>query len=1517
MNREPKYRWDRNMHRSNSILFRVLLFTVFTGLVSPFALGESSSGSKGSIFRKPRTLAAQVRTAGPDKQKSRARLFLENFDLRSRRKNGVTQKDPASLTVASRLLFSYVTPMLDLALNRTLTEEDAFAVPENRKMEYSVETLSDVYERFRKEAEKNVATNHGRGFAKVDKSKSFILLKAIVYHQRRQLLVTGVLRLVNTIIQAFPAVLVSRLLKCIEAGSSYPAKRAVTAALLLVSVLCLKMIIENQFFHHIVQMSTQTKGSLEGLIFDKSLRLPDGGSGVLAKRKKDKQKKALGSGGVLNLMQSDASNIESAVMQIHTTWDGLLQIAIYTSLLFKYLGPSVLWGISVLLSVIPLNSVTLRLLDRLTQRENEAKDARTKRTTESITNMKLLKVQAWEDRFAEDIRQHRRDELARHKARGMIRSLNSAISNCVPSVVLVVTLTAYAGTGNPIVASTIFTAISLFNQLRFPLFFYPMLIDSLANGKNSLRRISSYLTSEELTPYTENLPSNDGGSIEVENGNFLWPSSDAPKDGQVSTPDSPALCNVNLKVNSGEILAVVGSVGSGKTALLLSLLGELAPVPRMVVDSERSANGDKGGTLIDRPKVKSNGNVAYCSQDAWIPKGTIRDAVVFGRDYDEDKYEAAIYDAGLDQDIENGVFSHETDVGEGGSSLSGGQRARVALARALYSGDDTKVFLLDDCLAALDASMGSLVFERLRTRLKRSNAATLLVTNDPSLPRQCDRVVLMGQKPSGSSSSSCSTTIDIGTYDDLLARGHQLSNIAVPLDEVGDETLETLLLDPSDENAQEEGKHDDRNNGVVQLVNQHNSTHAASPRNGSMLKLNTENSQDPIASNRPKAEDGSEDIEVPSSRDSKILSADEQMSTSAVPMKTYTNYLKAVRSPGLIAAMVVAFVATNGAQFFQQYTVAKWTELAHGDAVAGALGGQYLKSLIYAAGAVSVFLWFRSYFTMLVGLRASDFYHDRMVRSVFRAPMSFFDSTPSGQILSRFGKEIETIDRALPESYASVLFCALQISSSVFALAGAVTPTMVIPIMFASSLYYRTMRRFRRAARDMKRSETKTRSPIFTHFGEALRGTATIRSIPGAPRTWSTAHRKLSDANLSVYSTVKALDRWLSTRLEALGNFMVLSTAIASVILSRSGRLLPGKAGWGLTQSLAITGLMAWAVRNLTMLESHMMSVMRVREMTDLDENNGSLDESTSPKLMPKELSGAGDALRFQFAESASKLISSPKDEKALVAAGWPWKGGVSFQNVSMRYNSASPLVLKKLSIDVPPGSTLGVVGRTGSGKSSLLLTLFRIVEIEMGGSIQIDSVDIRSVGLKALRESLSIIPQDPVLFTGTVRTNLDPTSKRSDDEMWKSLEAASPELAKQFHSARGLETPITEGGGNLSQGQRQLLCLARAMLRSSKILVLDEATSSVDAGTDKQVQDTIRSQFVDKGVTVITVAHRLDTIMNYDKVAVLGDGGLIEYGVPAVLANQSGGEFKRLVDADRKNKMRGAKSEKEGLVPM
>jgi hypothetical protein len=341
------------MHRSRSIFFGILLFAV-CGLVSvsPFAVGETAPASRAPLFRGARSLAAESATAFSEKPKSRIRRIVGSLNPAAGRKNDRWKGGETKATIPSRLLFSYVAPLLDLASKRNIDETDSFELSKQQQMKSSVESLSDTYERLQAKAKEKIEIERAQGSDKVKKSQSLVLLKALFVNQRRLLILTGILRLINTSVQAFPAILVSRLLRCMEAGEAYPVQKAINSALLLVFVLSTKMIIENQFFQNVVNMSTQTRGAIEGLIFDKSLRLPSGGAGVLAKRKKDQEKEALGSGGVLNLMQSDASIIESAAMQLHTTWDGLLQIVIYTSLLFKYLGPSVFWGIAVLLSVI-------------------------------------------------------------------------------------------------------------------------------------------------------------------------------------------------------------------------------------------------------------------------------------------------------------------------------------------------------------------------------------------------------------------------------------------------------------------------------------------------------------------------------------------------------------------------------------------------------------------------------------------------------------------------------------------------------------------------------------------------------------------------------------------------------------------------------------------------------------------------------------------------------------------------------------------------------------------------------------------------------------------------------------------------------------------------------------------------------------------------------------------------------------------------------------------------------------
>jgi ABC-type multidrug transport system fused ATPase/permease subunit len=793
-----------------------------------------------------------------------------------------------------------------------LEASDAFIVPKEKLMSRTVSHLESIYGKCREKA---------RG---TRQSKSAILAKALLTSQKQTLLLTGVLRLCNTAVQAFPSLLIARLLRQIEAGNSLKLAQPIRSAVLLVSVLSIKMIIENQYFHNVVKCSCEVRGSLAGMIFDKSLRLSAGTAST-----DENDKKTMGSGEVVNLMQSDATTLEMLTLQLHTIWDGLLQIGIYIALLYRYLGSSVFWGLGVLLTTIPINALTLRLLNRLNKKEIEAKDSRMKKTTESISNMQLLKLMSWENLFANDVQRHREEELKRHTKRGVVRALSQDISNTAPTISLVATLSAFAKSGKPVVASTIFTAISLFNQLRFPLFFYPMLIDSLANGQNSLKRISSYLESEEITPYVEYRPKlNGGGRIEMKNGNFLWSTAsksdcnETAVNTEKKSECTRALCDASISVEPGEIVAIIGGVGSGKTALVKGLIGELTPIPKNPTLIQQEY-----GSAADVPKVTAHGSIAYCAQKAWLPKGSIRSSVVFGRDYDEEKYLRAIYTAGLDEDIASnnglsvevtkskGQLTHDTDVGEDGSNLSGGQRARVALARALY--EESGVYIFDDPLSALDANVRSTVFNRLSERLRREKAATVFVTNDPVVPRLCDKVVLMGSDPV----TGCSKIIAAGTYNELMEQGHDLPHPDV--DSINDDEESST----NDGNAE---KADNEEVDVhVELVHAQ-SLLAHETYNTAMTSSDCHADPDCQVSLQenptllaehsfPKSIESSQDgMTIPRQRQ---LSTDDTMATGSVPRRTYLTYFKSVKNPLLIALALASYFASNGSQFFQVSTI--------------------------------------------------------------------------------------------------------------------------------------------------------------------------------------------------------------------------------------------------------------------------------------------------------------------------------------------------------------------------------------------------------------------------------------------------------------------------------------------------------------------------------------------------------------------------------------------------------------------
>jgi ATP-binding cassette subfamily C (CFTR/MRP) protein 1 len=428
------------------------------------------------------------------------------------------------------------------------------------------------------------------------------------------------------------------------------------------------------------------------------------------------------------------------------------------------------------------------------------------------------------------------------------------------------------------------------------------------------------------------------------------------------------------------------------------------------------------------------------------------------------------------------------------------------------------------------------------------------------------------------------------------------------------------------------------------------------------------------------------------------------------------------------------------------------------------------------------------------------------------------------------------------------------------------TITAATPLFFPAcvplfGIYYYTKTYYIPTARELQRLQSKAKSPVVSHFSETIAGASTIRAYRAQATFRDTAATRL-DAYLRAKFYSTTANRWLATRLEATGAVCVAVAALFC-ILDRD-RMSAGVAGLSITYALSVTNSLNWLVRMAGEVETDLVAVERlVKYMT-----------------LPNEAKAETDG-------AARGLI-----------ANWPSKGKIELKKLSLRYRPGLPLVLKGLDVTIEGGSRVGVIGRTGAGKSSVLLALLRLVEAEAdGGAVEIDGVDTARVGLEDVRGRLSIIPQEPILFSGTVRFNLDPTEKYSDDTCWQALRRAH--VADHIQSLDGgLDAEVVDDGGNFSVGQRQLVCLARALLRNSKILLLDEATSAVDQATDKLIQSTIRTEF--DGATVLTIAHRLDTIADYDKILVLGDGRVLEFGSPAALLEDEDGFFTQMLEAER-----------------
>uniref|UniRef100_A0A3Q1CPI7 ATP-binding cassette, sub-family C (CFTR/MRP), member 2 n=1 Tax=Amphiprion ocellaris TaxID=80972 RepID=A0A3Q1CPI7_AMPOC len=1100
-------------------------------------------------------------------------------------------------------------------------------------------------------------------------------------------------------------------------------------------------------------------------------------------------------GETVNLMSADAQRFNDVTNFIHLLWSCPLQIIISIVFLWLELGPSVLAGLGVMILMVPVNGFLATKARNIQVMNMKYKDQRLKIMNEILNGIKILKLYAWEPSFQTQVEDIRGEELKVMRKFAYLSSVSTFIFSCAPALVSLVTFGVYVGVSpdNVLTAEKAFTSISLFNILRFPLAMLPMLIAAMVQTAVSRKRIEKFLSGEDLQSDAVRHDPSFSSAVTISDGSFAWEKE----------------ADVSLDIKPGRLVAVVGAVGSGKSSLMSALLGEM--------------HNTKGFVNI-------LGSLAFVPQQAWIQNATLKDNILFGSPDEETRFQKVIDSCALTPDLELLPGGVQTEIGEKGINLSGGQKQRVSLARAAYSEAD--IYLLDDPLSAVDSHVGKHLFEKVigpNGILK--DKTRILVTHGVSFLPYVDEIVVLvdGQ------------ISEIGSYDSLRASRGAFSEFLdtyAKEQNHGQETTEFELI-PDREDIQPDHPLEDT---VSVTLKRENSIRRSQRKSRFDVRLR-------LNSSIKKPRDGEE------IKKGQKLIEKEAMETGQVKFSVYLQYLRALGWGYTSVAFLVYFIQnaafvgqnlwlsdwTNDADDYKNITYPNWKRDQR-VGVFGALGV-----------AQGVFVFLGTLILANASISASRVLHSRLLRNMLRVPMVFFDTTPIGRVVNRFAKDIFTIDETIPQTFRSWIMCLLGVLGTLVGICLA-TPIFAIVLIPLGLIYYFVQRFYIATSRQLRRLDSVSRSPIYSHFGETVSGLSVIRAYGHQERFLK--HNEITiDENLkSVYPWIVS-NRWLAIRLETIGNMVVFFSALFAVI-SRD-TLESGLVGMSISYALNITQTLNWLVRMNSELENNIVAVERVSEYSEIENEAKWITDSRPPDT-------------------------------------WPEEGRLQFEDYKVRYRPGLDLVLHGITCDINSTEKIGIVGRTGAGKSSLTNCLFRIIEAAEG-RILIDGIDIAEIGLHDLRNHLTIIPQDPVLFSGTLRMNLDPFERVSDEEIWKVLELSH---LKDYVAGlqEGLQHEVAEGGENLSVGQRQLLCLARALLRKSRILILDEATAAVDLETDDLIQKTIRKEF--SHCTVLTIAHRLHSIMDSSRVMVLDAGKIVEFDSPRNLLEKQGHFYAMAKDA-------------------
>ncbi|KAJ4488652.1 multidrug resistance-associated ABC transporter [Lentinula lateritia] len=1185
-------------------------------------------------------------------------------------------------------------------------------------------------------------------------------------------------------------------------------------------------------------LQTRFRIQLSTILFAKTLIRKDSVSSTPPKKDKDQDHKSSENSSdededftskaqIMTLMTTDTDRLSEFAWHFFALVDSPIELVVGTIFLYRLLGVSCFFGLAVTCLFLPLNHFAGKVVVGAQDNLMKARDERIALMNEILGGIRMLKFMAWERSFEARVMKIRDRELRYQRLNYIIETCFNAIWNATPILVTLVSFWHFTVVrGEDLTPSIAFTSIMVFSELKFALNALPETFINMLQGLVSMRRIEKYLNTAEIAPVPP--LSEQPRHIAFQSCTVTWPQDRSGGDSSIppsvaSTPRQKfVLIDLNLRFPTGELSLVCGKLGSGKTLLLLALLGEADILTGQMFCPRSPPNIMTMFTTIGIGEDWIiQGVCAYVPQSAWLRNASIKDNILFNLPYDEERYRKTLEVCALVTDMDILEDGDESEIGERGVNLSGGQKARVSLARAVYS--RASILLLDDVLSAVDAHTAHhLYHECLKGELMKGRTVILVSHHVQLCAPDANYIVALDN----------GRVQFEGTREAFQTSGVIRTLMQSTVNEIGDEKEEQVIEEipvPSSHSSDSDPSSE-------------TTTIAPTPATVKMDK-----------------------------KPARKLVEEETRAVGRVSKSVWLTYIRACGSCWYWILFTVAYiiaalspVAENG--WLKQVV---WS--------GSVSDGDHQKSPTYYIGIYALVIvrflglivtttrWIVLYSG---SIHASTVLYKRLLETVLFANMRFHDTISRGRLLNRFGKDFEGIDSSLSDNFGRSIQYALSAVATLISVSVVGGPPFVFAALILGVVYWNVAKVYGQTSRDMRRLDSVTRSPLYSINGETIAGATIIRAF-GASSKFLRDMLRCLDTNANPYYWMWGVNRWLSIRFNVLSSCILGAIACIAVF---NPAISASFAGFSIAFANTVTNDLLFMVRRFVGLEQSMVALERVKEFSELKREAPEFIEPRPP-------------------------------------VSWPATGAIKCEDLVIRYAPELPNVLHKLNFDIRPGEKVGILGRTGSGKSTLALSFFRFVEATEG-RILVDDIDIANVGLTDLRSKLTIIPQDPTILSGTLRSTLDVFDEYEDVEIFEALrrvhlippsDIPDEDVATvNANIFRNLDSAVSEGGENFSTGEKQLLCMARAILKRSKVLVMDEATASVDYATDELIGKTIRQEFADS--TILTIAHRLRTVIDYDRIMLLDQGRIVEFEKPHVLLNNPSSKFHALCRATGKD---------------